>query len=361
MKIIKLNLSKRSYQIVIGNKSIAGLGIFLKKLDLGHAAYVITNRALKAKFGLKLSGALKPCGLLMKFKLVPDSEKSKSITIASKVITDIARFGKMKKIFIIALGGGVVGDLAGFIASVYKRGSNYIQVPTTLLAQVDSSIGGKTALDLMEAKNLIGAFHQPRLVFVDTSFLKSLDLRQLRSGLAEVVKYGVIKDAQLFSYLENNWHKIITRKAGLDFIVWRSALIKAKIVEKDEREEKGLRTVLNFGHTIGHAIEAASDYSGYTHGEAVALGMLVAADISRDLGFLKEKTLERIERLLKNIGLPTVIEQVLPEKIIRAQFHDKKFSGAKNKLVLLKDIGKVLVVKDVPLAVIKEAVRRRIA
>lgn len=362
MHCIKLNLKKRSYNIVVGNNIIKLLGKYLAKLNSGPDAYIITNASIKNKYGQFLNNALKQSGFNVRFKVVADTEKSKSIETASRVIKDIACFDKKKRIFIIAFGGGVIGDLSGFIASIYKRGTAYVQVPTTLLAQVDSSIGGKTAVDLIEGKNLLGTFYQPRLVFSDVGILKTLDLRQVRSGLAEVIKYAIIKEADLFSYLEKNYKDIIALKPGaLEFIVRRSSYIKAKIVEQDEKEVRGLRTMLNFGHTIGHAVEAAAGYKRYSHGEAIALGMLVAGDISMKLGLINRKITKKIENLIKAVGLPTKIEGITLEDIINAHYHDKKFSGSRNRFVLIAGLGKVKIVENIPLKIIQEAIRKRLA
>lgn len=361
MKIIKLNLKKRSYYIVVGSRISGILGAHLKRLNIGRDAYIVTNAAIKTRYARALGRILKSSGFEIRFKLIPDTEKSKSIQIASILIEDLASYDKKRKVFIIALGGGVVGDVAGFVASIYKRGIPYIQIPTTLLAQVDSAIGGKTAVDLAQGKNLVGAFYQPRLVFSDVTFLKTLSLKQIQAGLAEVIKYAIIKDPQLFSYLENNLGDCLDLKiAPLEFIVRRCSYLKAKIVEQDEREEKGIRTILNFGHTIGHAIESAGDYDRYNHGQAVALGMLVACQISKKMGFIQDDILARIEKLIKAAGLPTKINKISPAKILKAHYRDKKFIGKKNRFVLIKDIGQAKVVEDIPLRLIREAIKKRI-
>ncbi len=360
MHTVKLNLKKRSYNIVIGTKILPVLGRYISRLNLGNNAYIITNSFIKNRYGQALIDGLKPYGFSYKFKLVPDSERSKDIKIAALLIKDLAKFDLRKRTFIIALGGGVVGDLSGFVASIYKRGIPYIQVPTTLLAQVDSSIGGKTAVDLSEGKNLVGAFYQPRIVFSDISLLNTLNKRQLSSGLAEVIKYGVIKDKNLFLYLEKNYKNIINLKAGaLERIVRDCVKIKASIVSLDEREERGLRTVLNFGHTIGHAIEAASGFNKYNHGEAIALGMLVALEMSVKLGFINEALLKRTESLIDNVGLPVKIHKVSLQEILERHYHDKKFKGVKNKFVLSLGLGKTRVVKDIPLKLISSAIEKR--
>lgn len=362
MPKVKVNLGKRSYAIIIGCGILNQLGGYLAKLNLGTDAFIITNNFLKNKYGAKLFCALSGSGLSAHFKVVADSEKSKSIQTASSVIKDLAKFDRNKKVFIIAFGGGVIGDLSGFVASVYKRGIGYIQVPTTLLAQVDSAIGGKTALDLDSGKNLVGAFYQPRLVFSDIAFLKSLNKEQFCSGMAEVIKYAVIKDRRLFNFLKNKHKEIISGKvSALETIIGSCSKIKAKITSADEKEALGIRTILNFGHTVGHAIEAAGGYRGYNHGQAVGLGMIVAADLSRKLNLIDAKSAARIENLIKLYGLPAKIKGLPVDKIIGAHYHDKKFSGKENKFVLIRGIGMPKIVRNIRLDLIKEAINARIA
>jgi 3-dehydroquinate synthase len=361
MRMVKVKLGGRSYDIVIGKDIISLIPRYIKKLDIGDSAYIITNSYVKNKYSKALVKALSKAGITSRIKSIPDTEKSKSISTLSAVINDLAKFDLKKRLFIIALGGGVVGDLSGLIASIYKRGIPYIQIPTTLLAQVDSSIGGKTAVDLREGKNLVGAFYQPRLVFSDSCLLKSLDSRQLRAGLAEVIKYGIIKDSRLFAYLEKEYKNILGLKLeALEYAVSASSKIKAEIVSKDEREAKGIRTALNFGHTTAHAIEAASGFSKYNHGEAVALGMLIASDISLKLGLINNNLNSRIEALIKKYSLPVTIEGVSLKEIMKAIYRDKKFSGAKNKLVLISGLGRVKITVNVPFKIIEEAIRNRI-
>jgi 3-dehydroquinate synthase len=362
MRSIRLNLKERSYKIVIGNNILASLGRFITRLNIGNSAYIVSNQVIKNKHGKALSRALSRAGLEFSYRLIADTEESKSVQVALRLINELAGFDKGKRTFIIAFGGGVVGDVAGFLASIYKRGIPYIQVPTTLLAQVDSAIGGKTAVDLSQGKNLVGAFYQPRLVCSDVGLLKTLGPKQLRCGMAEVVKYGIIRDSNLFNYLEKNYSQILALKEkALEFIVARSSYIKAGVVEKDERETKGLRTVLNFGHTIGHAIEAASGYKGYQHGEAIALGMLVAVGISQRLQLLKGATGDRIESLIRALGLPVEIKRLSLEGIIKAHYRDKKFIGQKNRFVLIEGLGRTRIVENIGLGVIKEAIAERMA
>lgn len=354
---LRVNLGKRSYKIVIGSGIFYQFGAYLKKLDIGTDAFIITNVFLKNKYGAKVSKVLSANGFNYRFKLVADSEKAKSMETAGRVIKELARFDRKKKVFIIAFGGGVVGDLAGFVASVYKRGISYVQLPTTLLAQVDSAIGGKTAVDLDLGKNLVGAFYQPRLVFSEVNFLKSLDIMQVRCGMAEVIKYAVIKDQKLFSFLENKYQEIMRRNpAALEVIINACSRIKAEIVAQDEKETSGLRSILNFGHTIGHAIEAAGGYKGYNHGQAVSLGMIAAVGLSKRLGLIDLELAVRIRNLIKLYGLPLKIKGVAVAKIIRAHYHDKKFSGKGNKFVLIGGIGKPRIVRNLKLDLIKEAI-----
>ena len=358
MDKITVNLAKRSYTIIIGNRIINQLGGILKKLNIGSGAFIITNDFLKNKYGLKLAQSLSKSGINSHFMVVPDSEKSKSMETAGQVIKELAKFDKKKKVFIIAFGGGVVGDLSGFVASVYKRGTSYIQVPTTLLAQVDSAIGGKTALDLALGKNLVGSFYQPRLVFSDIEFLKTLDKKQLACGLAEVIKYAIIKDAGLFNFLENKYDSVISADPpALKKIISACSSIKAAITSLDEKESLGIRTILNFGHTIGHAIEAAGGYKAYNHGQAVGLGMIAAAALSARLKLIDAKSAERIKDLIKLYGLPVKLKAVSADKIIKAHYRDKKFSGRENKFVLICAIGKPKIVRNVSLGLIKEAVK----
>lgn len=362
MKTITLGLKERSYKIIVGTKLIAALGAHLKRLAIGEEAFIITNSLIKRTLGRKLEAALRSQGFSFSYSLVADTEKSKSLETAYSVIRAIARCSKKKKIFVIAFGGGVIGDLAGFISSVYRRSIPYVNIPTTLLAQVDSSIGGKTGVDLPEAKNLVGSFYQPKAVFSDIDVLATLPKRQLISGLAEVIKYAIIKDPALFSYLEKHLNRILhADKKSLEYIVCRCAAIKAKIVSLDEREEKGIRTILNFGHTIGHAIEAAAGYKGYNHGEAIALGMLVASEISQELHLISQEKTDAIKKLIAHAGLPTSIRRLSLEAVIKAHYHDKKFSGKKNKFVLICDIGKTKIVENIPLSVIKGCLKKRFA
>ncbi|MFH1441544.1 MAG: 3-dehydroquinate synthase [Candidatus Omnitrophota bacterium] len=360
MKIITVNLKERSYNIVICNNMLKSLCGYIQQLNIGESAYIITNNTIKNIYGNILDKILSRSRFNLKFKTIPDSEKSKSLKMVFSIIEDLAEYSKNKRVFIIAFGGGVIGDIAGFTASIYKRGIPYIQIPTTLLAQIDSSIGGKTAVDLKQGKNLVGAFYQPELVYSDINFLNSLNLKQIKSGLSEVIKYALIKDPLMFKYIEKNYPAILAKNNNaLEFIISRSCKIKAGIVQRDEKEKKGIRTILNFGHTIGHAIETAGGYKRYNHGEAIAIGMLAASEISLILGLINNSLLRRIEELIQKTGLPAKINNLSIEKIIEAHYLDKKFTGSENKFVLIEGVGKTRIEKNIPLKVIKEALKRR--
>jgi 3-dehydroquinate synthase len=359
--MIKVFSQNHAYGIEIGRGLLSSLGRYCSRLSVGKDAFIVTNARVKRAYGGICALSLKEAGFTVSFCLVGDSEKSKSLAVCGKVLERLAGFDRGKRPFIVALGGGVVGDLAGFCAAVYKRGIPYVQVPTTLLAQVDSSIGGKTAVDLKAGKNLAGAFYPPRLVVTDVELLASLPRRQLVSGMAEVVKYGVISDPGLFRRLEADSSKILAGGLKeLEYCVERCARIKAAIVSRDEREEKGLRTILNFGHTVGHAVEAASCYSGITHGEAISIGMACACSLSVRLGLLDGANAARVENALRLYGLPVMAGNTLtPRLIIEPLFRDKKFKG-KNRFVLLRDIGRPVIVDDVSPELIREVVRARI-
>jgi 3-dehydroquinate synthase len=360
MKTIAVKLAKRSYQIAIGFGVINKLGKYIQHLKLGEDAFIITNSLIKRRYGRIISSSLNNYVRNFSFKIIADSEKSKSLSNSLGIIQDLARFNQQGRVFVVAFGGGVVGDVGGFVASVYKRGIPYIQAPTTLLACVDSSIGGKTGVDLRFGKNLVGTFYQPRLVLSELSFLKTLSLRQVRAGLAEVIKYAIIKDKDLFGYLEKNYSRLLNLdNSALESVVNICAQIKARIIQQDERENKGLRTILNFGHTLGHAIEAAGDYRKYNHGEAIALGMVLASQLSSRVKLIDLRIVRRIENLIKVVGLPTAIKGLSKKRIIEAYYRDKKFTGARNRFVLIKDIGRTIIKQDLPLNIIKESLNER--
>jgi len=358
MTIVNINLEGgHSYPIYIG-VDLANLGKIAKSFPLGKQVLVVSDDCVYHFYGDKVKSSLKENGFKVNTACVPEGEASKSLFQVEKLYTYCAEFKLDRSATIFSLGGGVIGDLAGFVASTYLRGINFVSLPTTLLAQVDASIGGKVGVDLPAGKNLVGSFYQPKFVYTDLKTLRTLKPRQIREGLAEIVKYGVIKDGELFSYLEKNVTKLRTLdKEVAQLIIEKSVKIKAKVVEEDEQEEKGKRQILNFGHTIGHAIEAATDYKRYTHGEAVSLGMIAAARISEKLGFINQDPVERLRELLKTVSLPVKMEKVDEDKLWDVLYRDKKVRAGRLIFVLPRDIGDVFLTSEVPPGVIKEVFR----
>ena len=354
MKIeVKIKENKITSCIYIGKNYLSKFSQLAKQHKVGNFAVIITNPSLDKIYRNFLAKVFK--GLPHKKIIVPDSEKAKSWTHLENIIQTIIRINPKNRIFIVCFGGGVITDLGGFAASIYKRGIPYINIPTSLLAQVDASIGGKTAINLKEAKNFVGGFYQPKIVFINPYFLETLRPRHFREGLAEVIKYGAIKDKNLFKLLEKEYKNIIPAKSDLlSKIITRCIKIKADIVQKDPKEEKGIRTILNFGHTIAHALEASSQYKGsIMHGEAVGMGMIAASNISYYLGYTTSKTQKRITHLLKNFNLPLKAKFNI-DKALEALSLDKKFTKGNIRMVLIENIGKVIVKEKIPLKLVKK-------
>ncbi|HUU49707.1 MAG TPA: 3-dehydroquinate synthase [Nitrospinota bacterium] len=346
MKTIKVNLRERSYPIHIGTEIIEEICSRLRELPIGKKIAIITNPRIKELYGDFVSHAVDTAGFKPELIEVPAGEETKDLDWARKLYDKLISLRMDRRSCLITLGGGVVGDLGGFVASTFMRGIPYIQIPTSLLAQVDSSVGGKTAVNHPQGKNIIGTFYQPLSVFIDISFLKTLPKEEFLNGMAEVVKYGIIADKKLFHYLEENTQKVLSLDhQALEYLASRSCSIKAKIVERDEKETN-IRAILNFGHTIGHAIETASGYR-YKHGEAVSIGMVYASQISYDKGLCEKKDVQRIEGLLSSLGLPIKDEGLLPEDIVRTLETDKKILDEKIRLILMKEIGKVAIYNDI--------------
>jgi 3-dehydroquinate synthase len=364
MARIKVNLGNNSYDVIIGSDNLGELGRWIEAEGWGRDYFLITDPLVNDLYGDVVRNSFKS---KLQVITVPRGESHKNLREAFRLYEELVRRGAHRDSLIIAMGGGVIGDLAGFVAATYMRGINYLQVPTTLLAQVDASIGGKTAVNHPRCKNLIGSFYQPVAVFIDVATLATLPARELRTGLAEVVKYGVIEDADFFKFLEANSHhlntkafeKEDTKRAALKLwltIVTESAKIKAKVVEKDEREA-GLRMILNYGHTIGHALEALTRYRAYNHGEAVSIGMVAAAKIAHQLRLLPQEAVIRIQQLLDSFGLPTEIEKLPAAKIIEALGVDKKVRGGRVQFVLPEKIGSVVIKDNVPVKIIRQVLR----
>jgi 3-dehydroquinate synthase len=325
----------------------------LKETGSADKAVIITDPTVKKLYGRKLQQSLTSSGFKVDLLEVSEGEEQKSLETAGQLYNELTDLHAERTTPILALGGGVIGDLAGFVAATYQRGVPLIQIPTTLLAQCDSSIGGKVAVNHGRLKNKIGAFYQPRLVVADITTLKTLPDGELTDGLAEVIKYGIIQDRELFTYLERNLGRIKALDArALATIVFRSARIKARVVEKDERDF-GLRNILNYGHTVGHAIESASDFK-IRHGEAVALGMVAAARISKRLGILTRDEVVRIESLIAQAGLPTELPPLEQKKLIQAMGHDKKIQHGKVRFILPRTIGEVLVTDEVSQSLVEQ-------
>ncbi len=344
MRIVSVPLGRRSYAIKIAPGLLAQLGRECARLKLGRRCAVITDDNAGKFFAKAALKSLTASGFEPVLISVSAGEKSKRLAVVEKCYDELAAHRLERKSFIVALGGGVVGDLAGFVAATYLRGIPFVQVPTTLLAQVDSSVGGKTGVNLRAGKNLVGAFYQPRLVLCDPDTLKTLPKREYISGLAEVVKYGIIFDAKLFAQLESDLPKILRRDSNtLSQIIARCCEIKAEVVSKDETES-GLRAILNFGHTIGHAIENSFGYGKFLHGEAIAIGQVVAAKLSHKILGLPSGDAERIEKLIVQAGLPVKIKlnSVQRKKLFAAMKLDKKVSAGEITFVLAKKIGKVV-------------------
>jgi len=360
VRIVKVRLGSRSYDIRIGRGLLAKLGTECRRLKLGSRCAIISDSNVARNYANAAQRALRGAGFEPSLIVVPPGEKSKSLKTVKECYEKLAAKRLERSSFIIALGGGVVGDLAGFVAATYLRGLSFVQVPTTLLAQVDSSVGGKVGVNLKAGKNLVGAFHQPRVVLCDLETFDSLPTREYRSGLAEVIKYGVIYDAAFFRALERNMLKLLERDAGtLAAVVARCCEIKAKVVREDETEN-GLRAILNFGHTLGHALEAISHYGRYLHGEAISLGQVFAVQLSRKATDLSEAEAQRIVLLLQRAGLPTQLK-LTPSHITNlmdAMKLDKKVHGGEIKFVLAREIGQVEFGKQVSTELLKQTLNR---
>ncbi len=352
-KPIVVSLGLRSYPIFISD-SYKQLPTQLSSLSLSKQGWVVSHPRLLRRYARALLGPLQDNGWTLHSLCVPESESSKSLAMARRLTEALSHQARMHVPVLFAFGGGVIGDLAGFVAAVFRRGIPYVQLPTTLLAQVDSAIGGKVGVDLPFAKNLVGCFYQPRLVYNHLGILQSLPWRQRQSGLAEIIKYGVIADPRLFSFLEKHLEECLSLQAqALQFMVARSCAIKAQVVSRDEREVSDLRAHLNFGHTLGHALEAATHYRRWTHGEAIAIGMCAAAHISVQLKLLPESDFQRLAQLIRRAGLPTVAENVDHRCVLQALEYDKKFIHGRPRWVLPTRIGKVVVTENVPDKVVR--------
>jgi 3-dehydroquinate synthase len=368
--VIRVDVPQQSYDIAIAKRdakasSAAGglddLGVWMSRLKLGKKVLLVSNPVIFKKYGERAIAALKLVGYEVSSCTLPAGERYKTLKSLQKIY-DIALENRLERSStIVALGGGVIGDMAGFAAATWLRGINVVQVPTSLLAMVDSSVGGKTGVNHPQGKNLIGAFHQPRFVLIDPSVLKTLPPREFRAGMAEVIKYGIIWDAELFAKLEESKRLDQMRYVDeelLQIILSRSCQAKAAVVSKDEKEA-GLRAILNYGHTIGHAVESLTGYKLVNHGEAVAIGMVAAGQIAVQLRMWKSADAERQDALIQKAGLPTKLPNVLDiEAILDSLQTDKKVEAGKVRFVLPTQIGAVTVTDQVPADVIRQVLRQ---
>jgi 3-dehydroquinate synthase len=350
MRTVQVHLGTRSYDIKIGGGILEKIGRHCRQLGLGRNCAVISDTSVSPLYGDKVVESLAAAGFDPITCNIFAGEQSKNLRSVNACYTSLAKHRLERKSFVVALGGGVVGDLAGFVASTYLRGIPFVQIPTTLLSQVDSSVGGKVGVNLRAGKNLVGSFYQPQIVLCDLDTLKTLPDRELRAGLAEVIKYGIIYDRRFFTWLEKNLERLLQRDTkALARAIAVSCEIKAAVVSEDEKEG-GLRAILNFGHTIGHAIEAITKYGTYLHGEAISIGQVMAAELSSQLAGLPAKEAERVRRIFRLCGLPTTIRLTSAQRtrLFAAMRLDKKVSDGEVKFVLANKIGSVKYGLSVP-------------
>ena len=352
---IQIALADRGYPIYIG------AGLLTQHLPQNRVA-LITDTTVAALYLATVANALSAAGVSVNPVIVPSGEQHKDWSTLNAVFDALLANRCERKTTLVALGGGVIGDLAGFAAATYLRGVPFIQLPTTLLAQVDSSVGGKTAINHPRGKNLIGAFYQPLAVIADTAALNTLPDRELRAGLAEVIKYGLIRDPAFFAWLENNIDALLGRDPGaLAYAISRSCENKAEVVAADEREESGARALLNLGHTFGHAIEAGMGYGTWLHGEAVAAGIVIAARVSHDMGLISAADILRIVALLERALLPVTAPDLGVERYLQLMGIDKKVEGGRIRFILLRGIGTAFLTAEVPQRALAAALAASVA
>ena len=356
MRTLNLDLGERSYPIYIGNGLLQQLD-FLRRHIAGRQILVVTNETLAPLYLNQLTQQLG--NLHHETVILPDGEQYKTLDVLNRIFDKLLQVRFDRWCTVLALGGGVVGDMAGFAAACYQRGVDFVQIPTTLLAQVDSSVGGKTAVNHPQGKNMIGAFHQPRAVIIDTDTLHTLPAREFAAGLAEVIKYGLIRDTEFLRWLDEYLDNLLEREPGtLGYAIEHSCRIKADIVAQDERES-GLRALLNLGHTFGHAIETGLGYGRWLHGEAVAAGMVMAADLSMRLGWLTHSDVQWIVGLLSRVGLPVHgPDELNTEQMLQLMAVDKKVQDGQMRLVLLRSLGDAVVVQHQNRMLLTETLRQ---
>ena len=352
---IDLEEEKRGYEIIIGAGLLSSLPEYIGQVYDGKKIFLVTDENVIKYYGDRAKEVLTEAGYSLTSFILPAGEEAKSSPYLKKGYDYLLEHNFSRDNLVLAFGGGVVGDLAGFLAATFMRGIPFVQVPTTLLAQVDSSVGGKTGINHPRGKNLIGAFYQPRLVVIDPELLRTLSIRELRTGLAEVLKYGFIVDKDLLEYLDGHREDIFNLEtAPLSRIIHKSCSIKAQIVREDERE-KGKRALLNFGHTIGHALEAVTDYKKYTHGEAIAIGMAAAAELSHRVAGLDKEAVDYLKKLLSYYSLPLSCQHgEKPDEVYERLFYDKKVQKDRLRWILLKEPGEAYIDESVDNNIVRE-------
>ena len=359
MEKVTVDLGRRSYEILIGKGILPGLGEKLKAFGFSPIVGVISNPTVFALYGDQVLQSIRGAGFDCFTVLIPDGEEYKDYAWSHYILTELLKRGLDRNSCIVALGGGVIGDITGFAASTYMRGIHFVQVPTTLLAQVDSSVGGKTGVNHYMGKNMIGTFYQPRLVWIDPGTLETLPPRELLCGIAEVIKYGIIWDEEFFGFMSKMKVDIVgLEPEAISFIIKRSCEIKAEVVSNDERES-GLRAVLNFGHTIGHAVETETRYTRFLHGEAIGLGMCLESRLSKILRLLDAEQLERIKTLISVYGLPCDLPDDLDAgNLISHMKHDKKVVAGEMLFALPERIGGAVIRRGIALTDIERALAK---
>ena len=351
-----------SYPIVAGWGIIDSLGRRLEELGIKGPAYIITDENVMNPYGRKVQLALQRAGIAAHCFIIPAGESSKSFELAQAIFHWLVERRAERGQAIIAVGGGVVGDLAGFVAATFLRGVPFVQVPTSMAAMVDASIGGKVAVNLPQAKNLVGAFHQPKGVFADVQVLSTLGKRELAEGWAEAIKHGFILDAGLVDVFEEHAEALMNVEPDITTeVIRRSMAIKANVVSQDERETLGIRIMLNYGHTIGHALESSTEYGRFLHGEGVAVGMMGAASMAHEMGLHSQDLVDRQRLLLERFNLPTSAKGVAVDDILNAMSLDKKSQGGSNRWVMLEEVGRSVVRSDVPKELVEKTVRELVS
>jgi 3-dehydroquinate synthase len=356
MRTIRVNLGDNSYTVQIGAGLLTGVADQLKRSGFKRKAVVVTNPDIKTLYGDTLAANLEAAGFATALLEVPEGEKYKNLAEAGKLYEQLSAFRVERLTPVLALGGGVIGDLTGFVAATYMRGIPLIQLPTTLLAQVDSSVGGKTAVNHGQLKNKVGVFYQPKAVITDIDTLNTLPKIEIENGLAEVIKYGLIRDKELFHIIQNKIERLKSlTPSDIEEVVARCVSIKAEVTEKDEKD-LGLRNILNLGHTVGHAVEAVSHYE-INHGQAVAIGTVAAAGVAQKTGILSIDDMEAIKAAISGAGLPIKLPRLDIEKILEAMEHDKKKTDGKMRFILPKSIGEVIISDDVRIEMVRLVLR----